>query len=88
LPGLTLSEERQRVYPAGANVAHVLGQTNVDNLGLNGVEKFMDKKYGLTAGSGALPGQPKLRTTLDLRLQHALRDELLAAQSFFGARPR
>jgi cell division protein FtsI (penicillin-binding protein 3) len=85
-PGLTLSEERQRYYPAGANVAHVLGQTNVDNLGLNGIEKVLDKTYNLAAGADTPRGLPKLRTTLDLRLQHALRDELLAAQDFFGAK--
>jgi cell division protein FtsI (penicillin-binding protein 3) len=86
LPGLTLIEEPQRVYPAGQTAAHVLGHTNVDNVGLAGIEKYLD---GATAANRLSPanetGRKHVRLSVDLRLQHALHDELVAARTRYDA---
>jgi cell division protein FtsI (penicillin-binding protein 3) len=86
LPGFHLIQEPQRVYPAGEMAAHILGHTNVDNQGLAGIEKFID-----TAGEVAAPApegsdRARLRLTLDLRVQHALHDELIAAKARYSAK--
>jgi len=39
LPGLSFRYELKRAYPAGALAGHVLGSVNVDNRGVNGIEK-------------------------------------------------
>ena len=39
LPGLHLRREFRRYYPAGAVAAHVVGFTNIDDLGQEGVER-------------------------------------------------
>jgi cell division protein FtsI (penicillin-binding protein 3) len=39
LPGFTLIEEPQRIYPSGRIAAHVLGHTDVDNKGIAGSER-------------------------------------------------
>ena len=40
LPGLHFAKEPHRVYPAGAEASHVLGQVDIDNKGLAGIEVF------------------------------------------------
>ena len=39
LPGLYLRREFRRYYPAGEVTAHVVGFTNVDDMGQEGVER-------------------------------------------------
>ncbi|CCK17769.1 Cell division protein FtsI [Peptidoglycan synthetase] [Cronobacter universalis NCTC 9529] len=43
LPGIHLREESRRYYPSGAVTAHLIGFTNVDSQGIEGVEKSFDK---------------------------------------------
>ncbi len=43
LPGIHLRKESRRYYPAGAVTAQVIGFTNVDSQGIEGVEKSFDK---------------------------------------------
>ena len=42
LPGVHLRTEQQRVYPAGRLASHVLGFTDIDGRGLEGVERRFD----------------------------------------------
>ena len=42
LPGVGLLAENKRVYPNGPIGAHVLGFANVDNIGIAGIEKYVD----------------------------------------------
>ncbi|AWH88092.1 peptidoglycan glycosyltransferase FtsI [Limnobaculum parvum] len=47
LPGIYLKRESRRFYPAGSVTAHVVGFTNIDDNGLEGIEKsFEDKLVG------------------------------------------
>ena len=43
LPGIYLREESRRYYPSGEVTAHLIGFTNVDSQGIEGVEKSFDK---------------------------------------------
>jgi cell division protein FtsI (penicillin-binding protein 3) len=77
-PGLGFKSEDRRVYPQGALPVHIVGYASIDEKGLAGVEASFDKllKQG---------GEP-LALTLDIRLQHALRKEMLAALKKHSAR--
>ena len=81
LPGVGFLPENKRVYPNGPLAAHVLGFTNVDNIGIAGMEKHIDG-MGLNdltmAGFRLDPANLKpIRLSLDLRVTHAIRDELI-----------
>lgn len=39
LPGIYLKQESRRYYPAGQVTAHIIGVTNIDGQGIEGVEK-------------------------------------------------
>ncbi len=71
IPGLYVRADKRRVYPLGRLAAHVLGFTDVDNRGLAGVERYFDER--LRKG-----GKP-IRLSLDIRLQHVLRNQMAAA---------
>ena len=43
LPGIYLREESRRYYPAGQVTAHLIGFTNIDGQGIEGIEKSFDK---------------------------------------------
>ena len=90
LPGIRFLPENKRVYPNGPVAAHVLGFTNVDNIGIAGMEKFIDGQ-GLsdlaTAGFRLDPADLKpVRLSLDLRVTHAIRDELIKGIDRFKAK--
>lgn len=88
IPGIGFLAENKRVYPNGAVVSHILGHVNVDNQGIAGMEKWLDTN-GLadlhTAGFAVDHLQKPVELAVDLRVQHALRDELLIAREKFKA---
>jgi len=44
IPGVFLTREYRRYYPAGEVTAHVVGFTNIDDVGQEGIELALDKK--------------------------------------------
>ena len=88
LPGIGFLPENKRVYPNGAQVGHVVGHVNIDNQGIAGIEKWLDGR-GLAdlhlAGLARDRLQQPIELAVDLRVQHALRDELVAARGKFKA---
>jgi cell division protein FtsI (penicillin-binding protein 3) len=88
LPGIGFLDENKREYPNGADVSHVIGLVNIDNQGIAGIEKWLDDN-GLAALHQAGLATDRLQTpvqlALDLRVQHAMRDELIAAKEKFKA---
>ena len=88
IPGVGFLPENKRVYPNGAEVSHVLGHVNIDNQGSAGIEKWLDSR-GLAdlhlAGLATDRLQKPIELAVDLRVQHALRDELVAARARFKA---
>ena len=51
IKGVYTRKEYKRIYPEGEAVAHVVGFTNVENLGQEGVELTFNKDLGGKAGS-------------------------------------
>jgi cell division protein FtsI (penicillin-binding protein 3) len=88
LPGIGFLNENKRDYPNGAEVSHLLGHVNIDNQGIAGIEKWLDGQ-GLAALHMAGLATDRLQTpvqlAVDLRVQHALRDELIKARAKFSA---
>lgn len=80
IPGLNFQSEESRIYPHGALMAHVLGFTDVDNSGIAGVERYFDKTLRKPT-----PGDRGLMLSVDVRVQHAVRDELSRAMADFDA---
>lgn len=70
LPGIGARKDRRRVYPHGSLGAHVVGYADIDNHGIAGVERQFD---------GRLKRGERIQLSLDLRVQHVLREELAAA---------
>jgi len=89
IPGIGFLTENKRVYPDGAEVAHLIGLVNVDNQGIAGIEKWLDNS-GLAAlhaaGLATDRLQEPIRLAVDLRVQHAVRDELLFARDKYKAK--
>lgn len=88
IPGIGFVEENQRFYPARNITSHVLGHVNIDNHGIAGLERHIDDSWlGAlhSAGLARLTPPDPVQLTIDLRVQHALRDELLTAKDTFKA---
>jgi len=83
IPGVGFLTENKRVFPNGPEVSHLLGHVNIDNQGIAGIEKWLDSR-GLAdlhrAGFASDRQQEPVTLSVDLRVQHALRDELVAAR--------
>ena len=82
IPGVAFLTENQRFYPGGPVASHIVGHVNVDNQGIAGIEKFVDddgladlQQFGFAAGDGI--GLEPVALSIDLRVQHILRDELV-----------
>ena len=70
IPGLYFKREERRLYPQGHLTAHVTGFTDIDQSGLAGIEAGLDHRLKTDP-------QP-LALSLDVRLQHILRQEMMA----------
>ncbi len=88
-PGIGFLTENKRVYPNGNEVSHLIGHVNIDNQGIAGIEKWVDTN-GLAdlhrAGFAVDHEQKPIELAVDLRVQHAMRDELMAAREKFKAK--
>lgn len=89
IPGVGFLPENKRVYPAGHVGAHVIGTANIDNVGIAGIEKYIDGQ-GLNdlRGAGLAQSAADLKPVelaLDVRVAHAVREELKAAVQKFKA---
>lgn len=89
LPGVGFLRENKRVYPTGRDVSHLIGLVNIDNQGIAGMEKWLDGN-GLAdlhrAGFATDRQQEPIELAVDLRVEHALRDELVKAKEKFHAK--
>jgi cell division protein FtsI (penicillin-binding protein 3) len=90
LPGVGFLPENKRIYPNGPIGAYVIGYVNEDNVGIAGMEKYLDEQ-SLTdphvPGFTVDPDRLKpVRLSIDLKATHALRDELVDGMDRFHAR--
>lgn len=90
LPGIHLRAESRRYYPSGQVTAHLIGFTNIDGKGIEGVEKSFDKWLTGTPGERRVRKDRQGRVVEDIsstdsRVAHNLTlsiDERLQAQVY------
>lgn len=80
IPGLYFHNEQRRVYPQGSLAVHVLGYTDIDGKGISGVEQHFDEQLRDPSRTG-----DPLELSIDIRVQHVVRDEIAKAVEFFNA---
>ena len=77
IPGLSFMGDQRRIYPHDRLAAHILGYTDIDNRGIAGIEKGLDPILS--------SHHEPVRLSLDLRLQHIVRDEVAKGIEEFSA---
>lgn len=77
IPGIYLQRDERRVYVQQELVSHLVGLSDVDNNGIAGIESSYDDLLNLATTPLAL--------TIDMRIQHVVRDELCKSMSEFKA---
>lgn len=77
LPGVLFEQGEKRVYPLGSLTSHVVGMTNIDSIGISGIEKNMDEVL--------LYEDVPLQLSIDIRVQEALNYILKDAVKKFKA---
>jgi cell division protein FtsI (penicillin-binding protein 3) len=88
IPGIGFLTENRRFYPGGPTAAHILGLVNVDNQGISGLEKYVDDAWLADLHATGFARDRALEPvvlSVDLRVQHVLRDELRAAVERYQA---
>ncbi|MEM9277593.1 MAG: penicillin-binding protein 2 [Pseudomonadota bacterium] len=88
IPGIGFRTETRRFYPKGETASHIVGHVNIDNVGIAGLEKYIDdrglaelRKLGLATDRQLEP----VYLSIDLRVQHYVRDELAKAMQRYQA---
>ena len=88
IPGIGFRKETKRFYPKGETASHLIGHVNIDNVGIAGLEKYVDdsrlndlRSAGFTANAKMEP----VRLSIDTRVQHFVRDELAKAMQRYQA---
>ena len=88
LPGIGFRTEKRRFYPAGETASHIIGLTNIDNQGISGMEKYIDDQ-GLAdlqaSGLAVAKDLKPVKLSIDLRVQHIVRDEIVTAMDKYHA---
>jgi cell division protein FtsI (penicillin-binding protein 3) len=88
IPGVSYVNERRRVYPQGRLAAHVTGYVDLDNKGIAGIEQYLDGAGAIYTASLADPAEHRsqpAQTSVDIRVQAAMIDEISAAIVKFSA---
>lgn len=80
IPGLYFHSEQRRVYPQGPLAVHVLGYTDIDGKGISGIEQYFDEQLRDPSRTG-----DPLELSIDVRVQHIVRDEVAKTVEFFNA---
>jgi cell division protein FtsI (penicillin-binding protein 3) len=88
IPGIGFRVETKRVYPMGRLASHILGYVDLDSKGIAGIEKFLDDQGALYTASLAEDNTRAMPAVLsiDIRVQHALADELAKGITKFHAK--
>ncbi len=89
IPGIGFRYETKRIYPMGRMAAHILGYVDLDSIGIAGLEKYLDDQGALYTASLADPEKREMTpaySSIDIRVQHVLDDEVGKAISKFRAK--
>ncbi|TSE06605.1 penicillin-binding protein 2 [Mesorhizobium intechi] len=88
IPGFGFRTEKRRFYPSGETSSYIVGLTNVDNQGISGMEKYIDEQ-GLSdlqaSGLAVAKDLKPVKLSIDLRVQHVVRDEIAAGLERYRA---
>ncbi|MDX8534934.1 penicillin-binding protein 2 [Mesorhizobium sp. VK25A] len=88
VPGLGFRTEKRRFYPSGETSSYIVGLTNIDNQGISGMEKYIDEQ-GLSdlqaSGLAVAKDLKPVKLSIDLRVQHVVRDEIAAGLERYRA---
>lgn len=88
IPGLGFRTEKRRFYPSGETSSYIVGLTNIDNQGISGMEKYIDEQ-GLSdlqaSGLAVARDLKPVKLSIDLRVQHVVRDEIAAGLERYRA---
>ncbi|UNK38956.1 penicillin-binding protein 2 [Shinella sp. H4-D48] len=88
IPGIGFRPEKRRFYPGGSTAAHVVGHVNIDNLGLAGMERYIDQQGYADLRAAGLTNDTRMepvRLSIDLRVQHIVRDVVQSAMTKYEA---
>jgi cell division protein FtsI (penicillin-binding protein 3) len=88
IPGFGFRTEKRRFYPSGETSSYIVGLTNIDNQGISGMEKYIDEQglSDLQASGLAIAKDLKpVKLSIDLRVQHVVRDEIAAGLERYRA---
>lgn len=86
LPGLAFRREQGRGYPSEALTTYVVGQTDIDNAGLSGIERHIDALgQAKPIVSAAVGDDAPQVLSLDLAVQFAVARELARAVADYQA---
>lgn len=77
IPGLHFLKTERRVYPDKNLLSHVIGGTDVDNIGIAGIEKVFDDALRESTNPLVL--------SMDVKIQYAVHDELQKSIDEFHA---
>lgn len=77
VPGAHFLKTERRVYPDRNLLAHVIGGSDVDNIGIAGVEKVFDSALRESANP--------IYLSVDVKIQYAVRNELQKSIDMFNA---
>ncbi|MEM7216609.1 MAG: penicillin-binding protein 2 [Pseudomonadota bacterium] len=88
IPGIGFRKETRRFYPKGETASHIVGHVNIDNVGIAGLEKYIDDRGLKELRNLGLSSERELEPvylSIDLRVQHYVRDELAKAMQRYKA---
>jgi cell division protein FtsI (penicillin-binding protein 3) len=80
LAGMEFDPAMKRYYPLGIEAAQIVGSTDMDDNGVDGIEK------GLDARLRAMPANMPVTLSLDMRVQYALAQEVETAREQYDAK--
>jgi cell division protein FtsI (penicillin-binding protein 3) len=88
IPGVGFRTEKRRFYPGGETASQILGLVNIDNQGIAGIEKYIDSQGLADLQASGLATERDLqpvKLSIDIRVQHIVRDEITAALERYKA---
>jgi len=77
IPGIYLQQDQKRAYPHGSLACHVIGRCDIDGHGVSGIEQSFDTELRTK--------EEDLKLSLDIRVQHAVHNELVSSVEKFHA---
>ncbi len=88
IPGIGFRPEKRRYYPGGTTASHIVGHVNIDNLGLAGMERYIDQQGYADLRAAGLTNDTRLepvQLSIDIRAQHILREVVARSMKEYEA---